>query len=154
MNSAEVQEAVKEYYIRRGHPRETIVDIRVKGGRQVKGAVGDDSEEPKNGTIELTITAIAVNSIEDDMNALKSYNSLETNTIHTQIEMDKMFDTASDVDSNNFEELDDYMGNRMITTDEGTKTFIALKDTIVNNKGAENQGQSSLFNKREDNNVE
>ena len=62
MKTEDVQEAIREYYIRRGYSRDQLIDIHVKGGRKVKG-----NDVPNNGTVELTLRDAYICAIEVDI---------------------------------------------------------------------------------------
>jgi len=70
MKTEDVQEAIREYYIRRGYIRERLLDIHVKGGRKVKG-----NDIPNNGTVELTITDAFIAPIEEDIIKPSTFNA-------------------------------------------------------------------------------
>ena len=70
MKTEDVQEAVREYYIRRGYARERLVDIHVKGGRTLK-----HHSAKHNGTVELTVLDTYIRPIEDEIIAPPLFNS-------------------------------------------------------------------------------
>lgn len=70
MKTEDVQEAIREYYIRRGYTRDRLVDIHVKGGRKVKG-----NDVPNNGTVELTVMDMYIRPIEDDIIPPPTFNA-------------------------------------------------------------------------------
>ena len=70
MKTEDVQEAIREYYIRRGYTRDRLIDIHIKGGRKVKG-----NDVPNNGTVELTLTDAFIRPIEDDIIPPPTFNA-------------------------------------------------------------------------------
>ena len=70
MKTEDVQEAIREYYIRRGYTRDRLVDIHIKGGRKVKG-----NDIPNNGTVELTLMDTYISPIEDDIIPPPTFNA-------------------------------------------------------------------------------
>ena len=68
MRTEDVQEAIREYYIRRGYARERLIDIRVKGGRKFKNSEG-------LGTVELTVMDQHIRPIEEEVIPPPTFNA-------------------------------------------------------------------------------
>jgi hypothetical protein len=91
MKTEDVQEAIREYYIRRGYARERLVDIHVKGGRKVK-----NNDVPNNGTVELTITDAHMSPIEDEIITPSTYNTATEDVSGLVGELDGILDDERD----------------------------------------------------------
>lgn len=95
MKTEDAQEAIREYYIRRGYSRDRLVDIHIKGGRKVKG-----NDVANNGTVELTLIDSYISPIEDDIIPPPTFNA------------------ASEDVSGLVTELEDIMENKIASEDK------------------------------------
>lgn len=87
MKTEDVQEAIREYYIRRGYTRDRLIDIHIKGGRKVKG-----NDIPNNGTVELTLTDAYIRPIEDDIIPPPTFNAAEEDVSSFVSELEDIMD--------------------------------------------------------------
>ena len=89
MKTEDVQEAIREYYIRRGYTRDRLVDIHIKGGRKVKG-----NDIPNNGTVELTLTDTYISPIEDDIIPPPTFNAASEDVSGLVSELEEIMDES------------------------------------------------------------
>ena len=87
MKNEDVQEAIREYYIRRGYSRDQLIDIHVKGGRKVKG-----NDVPNNGTVELTLRDAYICPIEDDIIPPPTFNAASEDVTNIVNELEDIMD--------------------------------------------------------------
>ena len=87
MKTEDVQEAIREYYIRRGYTRDRLVDIHIKGGRKVKG-----NDIPNNGTVELTLMDTYISPIEDDIIPPPTFNAASEDVSSLVSELEEIMD--------------------------------------------------------------
>jgi hypothetical protein len=87
MKTEDVQEAIREYYIRRGYTRDRLVDIHIKGGRKVKG-----NDIPNNGTVELTLMDTYISPIEDDIIPPPTFNAASEDVSGLVSELEEIMD--------------------------------------------------------------
>ena len=92
MKTEDVQEAIREYYIRRGYTRDRLIDIHIKGGRKVKG-----NDVPNNGTVELTLMDVYITPIEDDIIPPPTFNATSEDITHLVSELDGIMDRTEPV---------------------------------------------------------
>ena len=84
-----MQEAIREYYIRRGYTRDRLVDIHIKGGRKVKG-----NDIPNNGTVELTLMDTYISPIEDDIIPPPTFNAASEDVSGLVSELEEIMDES------------------------------------------------------------
>ena len=89
MKTEDVQEAIREYYIRRGYTRDRLVDIHIKGGRKVKG-----NDIPNNGTVELTLMDTYISPIEDDIIPPPTFNAASEDVSGLVSELEEIMDES------------------------------------------------------------
>jgi len=90
MRTEDVQEAIREYYIRRGYTRDRLVDIRVKGGRKFKNSEG-------LGTVELTVLDLHIRPIEDEIIPPPTFNAASEDVSGLVNELEDIMDNAPPV---------------------------------------------------------